>query len=208
MRQQEGHVHDIRNPKPTGWVTQRLENNYIIEDLPQEGECQIPWQVPQAGGQELRGWTPRVFDVENQQGLSTGLEETETLLLVGAHRISCTMGPRTKQGNHKNLNQTYLQILDGFLESRGRVWLIVGTGHCKQRSKGKIINMSSPKGHHFGKIWPHSSGLRSPRINSRQGGETSANRLPEDLPGTQLPLITPSDTASPSSGTRLSYTHH
>ena len=46
---------------------------------------------------------------------STGLEETETPLLEGAHRLSCALGPRANQVLHKNLGQTYLRVLEGLL---------------------------------------------------------------------------------------------
>lgn len=55
----------------------------------------------------------------------------------------------------------------------------------------------------------HSSGMRSTRPNNKQGGKTtpSTNRLPKVLLGTQLPLITFRDKASPTRGTRLSSTY-
>ena len=60
---------------------------------------------------------------------------------------------------------------------------------------------------HFGKIWPHTSGLRNSRPNNTQVGtqpHLSANRLLKVLPSTQLPLIKSWDKFPPTRGTRLS----
>ena len=72
---------------------------------------------------------------------------------------------------------------------------------------GIITGMSSPGSCHFGKIWPHSSELRSLRANNNRVGtqsHPSAKRLPEVLLRKQSPLITPRDKALPTRGTRLS----
>ena len=50
---------------------------------------------------------------------STGIEEIGTPLLKGAHRVSCALDPRAKQRIHKNLGQTYLQILEDLLGKQG-----------------------------------------------------------------------------------------
>ena len=59
---------------------------------------------------------------------SKGLAEIETPILEGAHKVSCALGPRAKQGLHKNLGQTYLQVLEDLLGRQGQLWLIVGAG--------------------------------------------------------------------------------
>ena len=104
---------------------------------------------------------------------STGLGETETPLLKGAYRFSCTLGPRTKQRLHKNLGQTYLQILEDLLGIHR-----VTVAHCVGRTSeakvsGIIISVNSSGGGHIGKIWPHPSGLRIPRPNNKTGGITA-----------------------------------
>ena len=47
---------------------------------------------------------------------STGLGETETLLLEDAHKVSYTLEPSTKQYLHRNLGYTYLRVLGVLLE--------------------------------------------------------------------------------------------
>ena len=65
----------------------------------------------------MGGGVSRAFGVEGQWGLvhrsCTELGETETPLLEGVHQVSCALGLRSKQGLHKNLGQTYLQVLEG-----------------------------------------------------------------------------------------------
>ena len=51
---------------------------------------------------------------------STGLGETETLLLEGTQKVVCTSGPSGKeQWPHRRLNQTYLLVLEGLLQRQG-----------------------------------------------------------------------------------------
>ena len=70
--------------------------------------------------------------------------------------------------------------------------------------------MFSTRGGRFGKIWPHTAGLRSPRPNNNPGGNTaihtSAKRLPKDPSGTQPLLISLRDKAPPTIGIRISST--
>ena len=40
-------------------------------------------------------------------------------LLESAHKVSCALGPRVKQGLFKNLGQTYLQVLEGLKGRQG-----------------------------------------------------------------------------------------
>ena len=58
---------------------------------------------------------------------SIELRETETPLLEGTHRIPCALGPRAKQGFHKNLGQIYLWVLECVLGKQGVA--VVGAGH-------------------------------------------------------------------------------
>ena len=71
---------------------------------------------------KLGGGAPRALELKASRAChrsSTGLKETETPLLEGAHRIPCALGPRGKQGLHKNLSQTYLQIIEGIQGKQG-----------------------------------------------------------------------------------------
>ena len=75
---------------------------------------------------------------------------------------------------------------------------------------GIITGVNFPGDGHVGKIWPHPSGLRSPKPNNKQVGtqpHLSAKRLPKVLLGTQLPLIIPSDEVPPTRRTRISSTY-
>ena len=75
---------------------------------------------------------------------------------------------------------------------------------------GIIIAMYSNGGGHFGKIWPHPSGLRSPRQTTNRVGtqpHPSANSPPKVLIGTQLPLITPRHKDPQTKGIRNSSTY-
>ena len=74
-----------------------------------------------------------------------------------------------------------------------------------------IINVCSFRGGHFGKVWPHPSGLRILRPNNNLGGNTSPpiSSLPKDpLPtGTQLHLILHRDKSPSTRGMRISSTY-
>ena len=72
--------------------------------------------------------------------------------MEGASRVSCALGSRAKQGLHKNLGQTYLQVLEGLLERQELV--VAGRRGRKLEVEilGIIIGVSSPRGYHFGKI--------------------------------------------------------
>ena len=74
-----------------------------------------------------------------EHGSSTGLGETETLLFKAAHKYSCELGPREKQGLHKNMGQNYLQVLEGLL---GKQELAVD--HCVD----KALEADIPENNH------------------------------------------------------------
>ena len=95
-------------------------------------------------------------------------------------------------------------------ESRVWLWLAVGAGHWKLRSQEIIIGVSSCAGCHFGRIWPHPLGLRSPRPNNKQSGNTAppisclksfqAHSDLESYPETTPHLLEGQDSAPPTSG--------
>ena len=61
------------------------------------------------------------------QELCRMVETDTTPLFEGAHRISCALGPGAQERLHKNLGQTYLQVLEGLLGKRGwGLWIAVG----------------------------------------------------------------------------------
>ena len=91
-----------------------------------------------------------------------GLGETDIL-----KRVSCTLGPRAKQGVHKDMGKTYLWVLEGLSGKHG---LPVD---CCGGTTVIIIGVTSPGSFHFGKTSLHPSGLRSPRPNNKQGGNAA-----------------------------------
>ena len=109
----------------------------------------------------------------------------DTPLLKGTHRLSCALCPWVKQRRHRNLGQTCLKFLEDLLGKWG-----VTVAHCwgtalEAKVLGIIITVNSFRGGHFGKIWPHTSDLRSPRPNNKPGRNTaqpSTNGLPKDTP--------------------------
>ena len=91
---------------------------------------------------------------------STGMRETETPFKEGTHKLSCALGPRTKQWLHKSWPD-----LPGVLEDILRRWGSMVT-HCEPRTlvaeaPGILIRVSYPRGRHLA--------LRSSPINSSAG---------------------------------------
>ena len=84
--------------------------------------------------QRIRLWGLVGFDCRTL----IGLRETETPLLEGTHKVVCASGPTGKeQWPHRRLNQTYLLVLEGPLQSRG-----TAVAHCRDEDTG---NRSSGK---------------------------------------------------------------
>ena len=101
------------------------------------------------------------------------LGEMETPILRGTQGFLCALGSRAKQRLPRNQGRTCLQFLEDLLGK-----LNVTVAHCGGRTLeakvlGIIISMCPFRGGHFGKIWPHPSGLRSPRPNNKPGGNTA-----------------------------------
>ena len=82
------------NPTSTGWVTHRLENNYVTEVLLGEWEFWAPCQVPQCGCLALGEEPPRAFGLEGQWDLTTEtpLLECLNVLSEGAFKVLYTPG--------------------------------------------------------------------------------------------------------------------
>ena len=81
-----------------------------------------------------------------------------TTLLKGTHTLLCALGPRAKERLHSSMGQTYLVILVDLLGKQA-----ASVAYCGAEVSGVIIIKSSPSGGNFEKIWPHQSGLKSPR---------------------------------------------
>ena len=68
----------------------------------------------------------------------TGLEEKETPLLDGTHKVVCASGPRGKeQWPHRRLNQSYLLVLEGLLQRWGMAVAHRGDKDTGSRSSRK-----------------------------------------------------------------------
>ena len=99
------------------------------------------------------------------------------------------------------------------LENRVWLWLIWGERLWRQSLRNNhLISVCSSRGEHVGKIWPHSSGLRSPRPNNNKDGnapppisKTGCLKTPQD---TQPLLISPRDKATPTRGIWISSIYH
>lgn len=117
MRWYEGCFHNISNPIPAKWMTNKWEN-FITKDFPWEWDFWTPCQVSQPGGLTLERGSLRVFSTEGQWGLSTGPTQDwhkQRLNSWNVHTSSCTLGPRAKKGLNNNLYQTYLWVLESLL---------------------------------------------------------------------------------------------
>ena len=116
---------------------------------------------------------------------SMELGKLETLFLKSTHKLSYALGPWAKQRLHRNLGQTCLHFLGDLMRKKGVTVFCCGRRTLEAKVLGIIIGVYSSKGGHFGKIWPHLSGLRTPGQTVIWMGtqpHPSANRLPKDPP--------------------------
>ena len=126
-----------------GWVTHKLENKNIKVLLSLFWSFWTPHQASQPGDltkeQEPPGnlaWRPVEFICMT----STGLRETETLILEGTKKILLAPTPRGKQQwPNRWLNQNYLLVLDGLLWRRG-----LAGAHHRDQGPGSISLGRSP----------------------------------------------------------------
>ena len=102
-----------------------------------------------------------------------GLGEMETPFLKGAHRLSRALGPRAKQGLHRNLGQTRLQFLGDLLGKQRVTMACCGGRALEAKLLGIFISVCSSRGGHFGKMQPHPTALRSPRPNNNPDSITA-----------------------------------
>ena len=129
---------------PTKWVIHKLVNNNTKEVLP------LLWRfwTPLSGfpahrsrkgtgnPQEIWPWRPVEFDYRT----STGLGQTETIVLEGTNKILHKPRPRGKeQWRHRRLNPNYLLVLEGPL------WRCRSAGaHHRDGNTGNRSPGSSP----------------------------------------------------------------
>ena len=79
-----------------------------------EPHVRLPSWGPDIGRrspQSIWFWRPAGLECRS----STGLGETKTPYLEGAHKVSCALGPTAKQWLHRSLGQTYLWVLESLL---------------------------------------------------------------------------------------------
>ena len=109
-------------------MTHKLENNYTTEVLPQEWKFWAPCQASQPESLATGGRrAPRECGFEGQWGLITELSWGNRNATLRGHTqdFMCTRNQRKKQWPHKSLGQTYLLVLEGFLQS----WKVDCCGH-------------------------------------------------------------------------------
>ena len=118
--------------------------------------------------QRIRLWSLPGFDYRT----STGRGETETPFLEGTHKVVCAPGPTGKeQWPHRRLKQTYLLVLEGFLQKQGLAMAHHGDKDTGSRSSGKYslgwalleVPLVPPKG-----LWAPVLGCLMPNTN-REG---------------------------------------
>ena len=173
IKRQEGWLHNISNCIPARWEAYRLESNCITEIYIQKREFWALCQVSKPADLALGEKPPEhCRPVELVHRSSTELGEMETLFLKGTHRLSCALGPRAKQRLQRNLGQTWLQFLKDLMGKERVTVARCGGRTLQAKLSGIFISMCSSIGGHFGKIWPHSSVLRSPKPNNNPGGIT------------------------------------
>ena len=133
-----------------------------------------------------------------------------TPLLKGEYKISCALGPRAKQRLHRNLGQTWLQVLENLL-GKWSHWLTLGEGHWRQSSREY-----SPAGAFLWR-WPFWKNLAPPisteKHQAKQQSRWDHSPTPQltgclkTPPDTQPPLIPSRDKAPPTKGIRISSTY-
>ena len=165
-------------------------------------------------GLALVGGAHRALGIEGQQGMSTGAPEKWGKQKLHSWRVHKGFHVHWIPGQSRHSITIWvrstLRSWEGLLGKQGAAVVHCGDRTLRVRSWEIIISVRSPRGYHFGKIWPRAPVLRSPSptINRvRTQPHPSGNRLPKVFPGTHLPLITPRDKATPTRGSRLSSTH-
>ena len=83
-------------------MTDKLENNYITEVLPQWLKVLRPMSSSPGWDLAMWGGDPRESDFEGQWGLIKGISQNwgkQTPLLEGSHKVSSVVGPVGKETN-------------------------------------------------------------------------------------------------------------
>ena len=183
-----------------GWVTHKLENNYMTEVIPEEWKFWSPHQAPHHESL-ASGGVPRASGFEGQWGSdhrnSTGMGETETPLLDVAHKVLCTPGRR---GKSNDLIRAWARPTCWYwrvsCRGRGKLWLTAGEKIMEavvlENTHWQEPSCRSPFSH---KTWPHpmacmlqcwnTSGQTTKRVGTQP--HPSADRLPKVILSPQLP---------------------
>ena len=155
---------DKRHNKMVGGAL--LQIPYLLGGWTTSLETILPWKLshriksfkpisafPAWGSSPQRIWLRRPVGFDHS--ISTRWGETQSLLLEGTHKVSCTQRPRGKeQWPDKRQGQTYLLVLDGLLQRWGGEVVATMT-HCKnkerhwqQRFWDVLTSMNPPRGCH------------------------------------------------------------
>ena len=194
-----GCFHNISNPIATTWWP-----TYWKTTISQSTESSKPHIAPPVWGTGIKRSLQRIWHWKPARHVcrsSTGLGETEILLLDGAHRLSCALGAKTQPGLHNNLSQTYLQVLEGLLGEEVETVALWG-----QDTGGR-----GPHNNHWYELprrlpfWknmtPNPSWLKSPRPNNKRGGNKAPHICKQAFKGL------PSHKAATNHTQRQSLTH-
>ena len=113
MGEKDGKWGNLSNHKPTGWMTNRMEDNYIAEILPQDWEFWNPFQIPQPGVLASGGGAPEhlALKVSGDSALEHHrTRRNRNSISRSSHRVPYALSSRAKQWLHKNLGKIYLQF--------------------------------------------------------------------------------------------------
>ena len=137
------------NPITTGWVTHRLANTYTTEVHPLEWRFWAPRQLPNLG---VPQWEQEFLENQTLKPSGNWLQDFDR---TGGNRDS-TLGGHTRSSVHigtqgkeqwprERLNQTYLLVLEGPLQSRGGCGSPWGQGHWQQKFWEVLLGVSLPR---------------------------------------------------------------
>ena len=195
-------------------MTHKLKNHYVTEVLPQNWEFWNPQQYPQPEGLAFGRGAPRAFGFCRR---STGLEETEALLVEEAQKISRALDPA--QGSDSR------SYIEAWARPPSRTWRAswgiwgLSVVHCEGKDTsaevlGNIgwswLSQRLPFSHRDLaylrlQCW-NASGQSNSRM--RMQPDTSAVRLSKVILRSQPPLNTPFNRTLPNRKKRHSFTQY
>ena len=192
---------------PARWATYRLESNYITEALPKEWEFWTPCHVPQPGSLALGEDSLEHWILKASGAWVEELHRTGEKQRLHSWRVHTGFHVHWVPGQSRDFIKIWVITTCGywkiFWQSRGWLWLAVWVGHWRQRSQGItgwapleaaiLENLALP--------------IRAEKLQAKQQTRWKYSPTHQQIvhPGTQLPVITGRDKATPTRQTRLSY---